>query len=173
MKLPARKTIVTSLIVAGVLGTLAWLALREPTQLASVAQVRYGPMEEQFSEEGKTRLKARYSVTAPVAGTLQRIGLQPGDAVKAGQTVAWIDPASPLAEANVEAVATWLAGEPVHGTFATAQKELPRIDEWVYDLALSADGKAAFTADWQGRLTAIDIESRKIVQQISPLLVSQ
>ena len=77
------------------LGTLAWLALREPTQLASVAQVRYGPMEEQFSEEGKTRLKARYSVTAPVAGTLQRIGLQPGDAVKAGQTVAWIDPASP------------------------------------------------------------------------------
>lgn len=28
----------------------------------------------------------------------------------------WIDPASPLAEANVEAVATWLAGEPVHGT---------------------------------------------------------
>ena len=95
MKLPARKTIVTSLIVAGVLGTLAWLALREPTQLASVAQVRYGPMEEQFSEEGKTRLKARYSVTAPVAGTLQRIGLQPGDAVKAGQTVAWIDPASP------------------------------------------------------------------------------
>ena len=59
MKLPARKTIVTSLIVAGVLGTLAWLALREPTQLASVAQVRYGPMEEQFSEEGKTRLKAR------------------------------------------------------------------------------------------------------------------
>ena len=95
MKLPARKTVVTSLIVAGVLGTLAWLALREPTQLASVAQVRYGPMEEQFSEEGKTRLKARYSVTAPVAGTLQRIGLQPGDAVKAGQTVAWIDPASP------------------------------------------------------------------------------
>ena len=95
MKLPARKTIVTSLIVAGVLGTLAWLALREPSQLASVAQVRYGPMEEQFSEEGKTRLKARYSVTAPVAGTLQRIGLQPGDAVKAGQTVAWIDPASP------------------------------------------------------------------------------
>lgn len=53
------------------------------------------------------------------------------------------------------------------------EKELPRIDEWVYDLALSADGKAAFTADWQGRLTAIDIESRKIVQQISPLLVSQ
>ena len=95
MKLPARKTVVTSLIVAGVLGTLAWLALREPTQLASVAQVRYGLMEEQFSEEGKTRLKARYSVTAPVAGTLQRIGLQPGDAVKAGQTVAWIDPASP------------------------------------------------------------------------------
>lgn len=95
MKLPARKTVVTSLIVAGVLGTLAWLALREPTQLASVAQVRYGPMEEQFSEEGKTRLKARYSVTAPVAGTLQRIGLQPGDAVKGGQTVAWIDPASP------------------------------------------------------------------------------
>ena len=51
--------------------------------------------------------------------------------------------------------------------------ELPRIGEWVYDLALSADGDAAFAADWQGRLTAIDVKTRKIVQQVTPLLVSQ
>ncbi len=52
-------------------------------------------MTESFSEEGKTRLKARYALAAPVAGQLRRVTLQPGDAVQAGQVVAWIDPTSP------------------------------------------------------------------------------
>lgn len=59
-------------------------------------------------------------VTPYRAGTLgQRVvTLDPGDpaTTAAFNALDWIDPASPLAEANVEAVATWLAGEPVHGT---------------------------------------------------------
>lgn len=74
------------------LGALAWLALREPVQMASVAQVSRGALEQSFAEEGKTRLKQRYTVTAPLAGLLRRITLQPGDAVKAQQVVAEIDP---------------------------------------------------------------------------------
>lgn len=71
---------------------LAWLTQREPVQLASVAQVSRGSMELSFSEEGKTRLKQRYVVAAPVAGLLRRISLAPGDAVRAGQVVAQIEP---------------------------------------------------------------------------------
>jgi HlyD family secretion protein len=59
-----------------------------------VASVKRGPLEQSFLEEGKTRLKQRYLVTAPVAGRVQRIQLQPGDPVRVGQMVAQIEPIS-------------------------------------------------------------------------------
>jgi|APHig6443717497_1056834.scaffolds.fasta_scaffold34941_2 HlyD family secretion protein len=71
---------------------LAWLAMREPVQMASVAQVRRGPLEQAFTEEGKTRIQQRYVITAPLAGVVRRITLQPGDVVQARQVVAEIDP---------------------------------------------------------------------------------
>ncbi len=80
---------------AGALGVLllAWLALREPVQMASVAPVTRGPLEQSFTEEGKTRIQQRYVIAAPLAGVVRRITLQPGDAVQAQQVVAEIDPA--------------------------------------------------------------------------------
>jgi len=84
------------LVAVGVLGWVGWEALREPVQLAHVEKAAHAPMTESFSEEGKTRLKARYALAAPVAGQLRRVTLQPGDAVQAGQVVAWIDPTSPV-----------------------------------------------------------------------------
>ncbi len=72
---------------------LAWLSQRAPTQLASVATVTRGPLEISFSEEGKTRLKQRFVVAAPVAGLLRRMTLMPGDTVAAGQVLAQIEPA--------------------------------------------------------------------------------
>lgn len=80
---------------AGALGVLllAWLALREPVQMASVAPVTRGPLEQSFTEEGKTRIRERYVIAAPLAGVVRRITLQPGDAVQAQQVVAEIDPA--------------------------------------------------------------------------------
>lgn len=44
-------------------------------------------------EEGKTRVRERYVVAAPVAGQARRIILKVGNAVAAGQMVALIDPA--------------------------------------------------------------------------------
>lgn len=38
-------------------------------------------------EEGKTRVRNRYTVAAPLAGTMQRIPLKPGDTVKANETL--------------------------------------------------------------------------------------
>ena len=93
----APKLIRTSLywlLAAAVLALLAWAAMREPEQLASTAQVTRGALEVTFQEEGKTRLKARYVVAAPVAGMVRRITLQPGDAVRAGQPLAEIEPAT-------------------------------------------------------------------------------
>jgi HlyD family secretion protein len=76
------------------LALLTWAAMREPVQMVSVATVTRAALEQSFVEEGKTRLKQRYVVTAPVAGRIRRINLQPGDAVRAGQVLAEIEPVS-------------------------------------------------------------------------------
>ena len=106
-KLPPRKTFMI-LAAALLLGGIAWLAMRSPTQLASIGTVTRGPLEVVLQEEGKTRIKQRYVITAPVAGTVRRIALQPGDAVQAGQTLAEIDAAAsslldPRARSQVQA----------------------------------------------------------------------
>ena len=82
MKIP-RKLLTWSAAVLA-LALLTWAALREPVQMVSVSKVARGALEQSFLEEGKTRLKQRYVVTAPVAGQVRRITLQPGDAVRAG-----------------------------------------------------------------------------------------
>ena len=65
-----RKTIYW-LLAAVALAVLAWAVMREPVQLASTATVTREPLEVSFQEEGKTRLKQRYVVTAPVAGMVR------------------------------------------------------------------------------------------------------
>lgn len=81
-------------LAASFIGALAFITWREPRQLAATGAVTQGPLQETFTEEAKTRLKQRYAIAAPVSGTLQRITLEPGDAVQQGQPVAYIAPAA-------------------------------------------------------------------------------
>ncbi len=64
--------------------------------------VHQGPLTVYVSEEGKTRIRNRHVIAAPVAGSMQRVILKPGDVVKAGETVLTrIEPAlSPLLDAR-------------------------------------------------------------------------
>ena len=55
-----------------------------PVETASAA---VGPLRATVNEEGKTRIRQRFVVSAPVAGQLRRITLDPGDAVTAHETV--------------------------------------------------------------------------------------
>jgi HlyD family secretion protein len=52
-----------------------------------VTRVTRGPMQVTIDEEGETRVRDRFVVSAPVAGRLQRIELEPGDRVAKGRTV--------------------------------------------------------------------------------------
>lgn len=61
-----------------------------PVETSTLARA---PLVVGFSEEGRTRLRDRYLVSAPLDGVVQRIELEPGDAVKAGAPVASVRPA--------------------------------------------------------------------------------
>ena len=144
------------------LALLGWAALREPVQMVSVAAVTRGALEQNFLEEGKTRLKQRFVVSAPVAGRVQRITLQPGDAVRAGQVLAQIEPLSsslldPRARSQARAEvaasesalqATRQRTEAAQAASAVAQKELQRLT------ALADSGMLSPTALDQSRLQA-------------------
>lgn len=89
--------------LAAGLVALIILGLRPQPAPVEIARVVSGPLRATVSEEGKTRIKQRYVVAAPVSGQLRRIAFKPGAAVEAGVTVvAVIDPlpASPLDERN-------------------------------------------------------------------------
>lgn len=88
-----RKTILTGALGALLAaGLLAWAFFPRPVEV-EVAAVTEGPFESTIDEEGRTRLRDRYVVSAAVAGRLARVGLQPGDAVRAGDVLAWLQPA--------------------------------------------------------------------------------
>lgn len=83
-------------LFAAVLAGLVAFALWPRPVPVETAGVRRGPLRITVDEDGKTRVKERYIVSAPLAGRLQRILLDPGDAVNAGQTLlAVIEPLAP------------------------------------------------------------------------------
>jgi HlyD family secretion protein len=64
--------------------------------LIETGEIVRSPLTVRVSEEGKTRVRNRYVVAAPVAGKMRRVPLKPGDAVEAGKTVlTMIEPVVP------------------------------------------------------------------------------
>ena len=74
------------------------LGFRTPPLLVDIAEVERGDFRLQVEEEGETRVRDRYQVTAPVNGYLARLGLEPGDSVEEGNVLFTIHPppAEPL-----------------------------------------------------------------------------
>jgi len=71
------------LVVAAILAVALW---PEATAV-DLARAERGPMQVTIDEDGETRVRERFVVSAPVAGRLLRIELEPGDAVVRGRTV--------------------------------------------------------------------------------------
>ncbi len=104
-----------------------------------------GALRATVNEEGKTRIKQRYVVSAPVAGQLHRIALKAGDEVRAGQTlVAVLDPLPPtmldararaLAEARRDSAAARASKARAGETFAAS--ELQRLRRLFADSTVS------------------------------------
>lgn len=74
-----------------------------------MAKASLGPMRETIEEEGKTRVKDRFVISAPVAGFMRRIRLKAGDPVNKDQTLIELEPLrsgapDPRSRAAAEAV---------------------------------------------------------------------
>lgn len=79
------------LAVAAGLGAVAWGLMPGPVP-GDLDRVTRGPLAVVLEEDGMTRVVDRYTITAPVAGFLRRVELDPGDVVRSGQALCVLEP---------------------------------------------------------------------------------
>jgi HlyD family secretion protein len=99
------------LLAAGLLAALVYGFWPAPVGV-DLGEVARGSMLQTVDEDGKTRIKDRYVVSAPVAGRMHRVPFKPGDAVQG--TLFVIEPPSPTlldSRARDEAQARVKAGQ--------------------------------------------------------------
>lgn len=85
------RTILIVLLVLIIVGALIYGFLPSPVPVETIIVSR-GPFQVVIEEEGKTRLKDRFEISAPVAGTLCRLDWDVGDSVQAGEKLCEIAP---------------------------------------------------------------------------------
>jgi len=90
MRITLRSLIIT-LVVGAVAAALVWAVLPRPIPVET-AVVTKGRFVATVDEDGKTRIRERYIVAAPLSGRLVRVRLKAGDQVAADDVIAAIAP---------------------------------------------------------------------------------
>lgn len=86
-----RKKLLWGLVAAAALGGLAWTLIPAPVTVTATT-VASGSFVETVEEEGRTRLRDSFTVSAPIAGFLLRVALEAGDPVELGDVVFRMEP---------------------------------------------------------------------------------
>jgi HlyD family secretion protein len=170
-----------SLLAAALIGGLAAaaLALRPRPVPVDVAPATHGPLSVEIEESGVTRVKDRYVISAPVSGSVSRLVLEAGDAVKEGDALVEIAPASsPLldertraqAEARLGASQSALGQARAQIARARAAKELAD-SELARLRPLSSNGSIAQqvleNAEFAARMRAEELSSAEFAAKVA------
>src|SRR6056297_609074 len=149
------RTVGISAVGLAIVGGLVVTAFRTDPVAVDLARLERGALSVTVDAEGQTRIKEVYEVSAPIAGTLQRLPVAVGDAVAKGRTVvAQVQPAAPTlldARSRAQAVAALHEAEAAV-TFAEAEVARTEAQETYaqsqYDRAkaLASSGTASLTS---------------------------
>src|SRR5262249_46169427 len=129
------KWIVRIILVVVVVALLAGIAnvLRPHPLEVDVVEVKTAPFEQTVVDNGVARVRERYTVSAPVAGTPGRIGLHEGAAVAPGGVLARLLPLpSPLLDPRSREVAEQRLASSVDGerqSAATVERAAAAADQ--------------------------------------------
>lgn len=90
---PRQRKQLTWIATGVALVAVVLLMLRKSPLTVEAAVVGRGPLMVTVDAEGQTRVRDRYTVSAPVTGRLVRPAFRAGDHLEAGTIVAWLEPA--------------------------------------------------------------------------------
>jgi len=109
MKMWSRR--IVALIAVGIVIALLVFVLRPAPVRVAVAGVQRGRLQVTVDEEGHTRVRDRFVISAPIAGRVARLTLDAGDRVDQGTVVARMNPLPLDRRAHAEATARLAAAE--------------------------------------------------------------
>lgn len=107
------KTLLWGVLLIAI-GIVAALSMNPTPVAVEFATAKTGPLRVFVQEDGKTRIREKYTVSAPVSGRVSRIELNPGDLCTEKTLLAVILPSDPAildARARAEALAQVQAAE--------------------------------------------------------------
>jgi len=81
-------------LLVALAGLAAWALAPRPVTV-QLGEVTRGVYEQAISDDGRTRVRHRYLLSAPLSGRVERIALRVGDTVAKGQVVAVLAPSLP------------------------------------------------------------------------------
>lgn len=91
ISVPLRRRLALAVLAALVAAGL-FLGFRPQVIEVDVGAVQRGPLRVTIAQEGRTRVRERYVVTAPVSGYARRVPLDVGQAVERGATLVELEP---------------------------------------------------------------------------------
>ena len=154
---------------AVLLGVLILAGLWPQPAPVETARATVGRLRATVNEEGKTRIRQRYLIAAPVTGQLRRVPFKSGAEVQAGQTVlAVIDPLPPtlldartrrLAEARRDEAAANVAKAQAAHDYAASERR--RIEKLFAEKTVSVQDLE--TAQWRETSAAKDTTAAESV----------
>lgn len=110
MKSTPRARLSWVLVAIGVLAGLLYAFMPRPLEV-EIGVVSHGRFLQTVDDDGKTRVRDRFIVSAPLAGVLQRVTLEAGNPVMDGAAVATIVPSVPaLLDVRAETTLTERVG---------------------------------------------------------------
>lgn len=145
------------------------LALRPRPIAVTTAVVDRGPVVREVEREAVTRVRERHTISSPLTGRLQRITLDPGDAIVAGQSiVAVIEPTDPelldpraLAQAAARVGA---AESALRRAMANEQRAMADLEQATRELerqARASEGGASYAIELDRAQTAQRIAAQE------------
>lgn len=138
----------------------AFVVLRPPPVEVEVAKVVRASLAQTVVDDGRARVRERYTVSVPVAGTLARIDLSEGDGVEPGTVLARLLPlASPLLDPESRKAAEQRVASAIDGSkqsVATVARAQASAEQTRNDLARSE------RLAEKGALTAAQLEQARV-----------
>lgn len=162
MQPSTRRAVLIAVLGLAVAAGLAW-SFRPRAVPVEAATVTRGPMSVEVSDDGRTRIREIYRLSAPVSGTLLRVDVHPGDVVVGGRTkVAELLPTTPGfldVRTHAQAAAAVEAAEAAR-TLAAAEVKRARAQ---LDFA-DADSRRATALSGSNAISRADLERAELAR---------
>ncbi len=134
-------------LAAVALATVLWAAYRPRPLSVEAGTAAIGRFEQVIEEDGRLRLQQRYTVVAPTAAQLQRPTLKVGDAVRAGDVVAVLEPSVPaMIDARTRSVLQERVGS-ADAALAAAAANVQRLEAALAQATLEAQRAEQLASD--------------------------